>query len=79
MPIDERALEALLEESRTFEPSEEFRREAVANDPDIYERAAADPEAFWAGWAEKLDWFEHSGTACWNGTRPTHSGSWAGS
>ncbi len=58
MPIDERALEALLEESRTFEPSEEFRREAVANDPDIYERAAADPEAFWAGWAEKLEWFE---------------------
>jgi acetyl-CoA synthetase len=58
MPIDERALEALLEESRTFEPSEEFRREAVAGDPDIYERAASDPEAFWAGWAEELDWFE---------------------
>ncbi len=58
MPIDERALEALLDESRTFDPPEEFRRDAIASDPAIYERAAADPEAFWAGWAEKLEWFE---------------------
>ncbi|MFO7894304.1 MAG: acetate--CoA ligase [Longimicrobiales bacterium] len=58
MATDERALEALLEESRTFEPSERFRAAANASDPAIYERAAEDPEGFWAEWAEQLDWFE---------------------
>jgi len=51
-------LEALLKEDRTFEPSPAFRATANASDPSIHERAAADPEAFWAEWASKLDWFE---------------------
>lgn len=58
MASSERALEALLREDRRFEPAPEFRAAANANDPAIYERAAADPEAFWAEWASKLDWFE---------------------
>ncbi|MDX1673542.1 MAG: acetate--CoA ligase [Longimicrobiales bacterium] len=58
MATDERTLEALLEESRTFEPSEAFREAANASDPAIYERASEDPEGFWAEWAEKLDWFQ---------------------
>jgi acetyl-CoA synthetase len=58
MATDERTLEALLEESRTFEPSEAFKAAAHASDPALYERAAEDPEGFWAEWAKTLDWFE---------------------
>src|SRR5438552_18039658 len=58
MPEDSKAIEALLQEDRTFPPSPEFVAQANANDPAIYERAAADPEGFWAGFAEELDWFE---------------------
>ncbi|HUG42317.1 MAG TPA: acetate--CoA ligase [Longimicrobiales bacterium] len=54
---EERTLEALLEESRSFPPPDDFRKEAHVGDPAIYDRAAADPEAFWAGFARELDWF----------------------
>ena len=53
----EKSLSALLDERRTFPPSEDFRRRANANDPGIYDRALRDPEGFWAGEAKKLDWF----------------------
>jgi acetyl-CoA synthetase len=58
MAATEKALEALLQEDRRFRPSEEFRADAQANNPSIYTRAAADPEAFWASFAGELDWFE---------------------
>lgn len=58
MAQTERALEALLKEERRFPPSQEFRMQANVQDPGIYERASADPEAFWAEWAGELDWFE---------------------
>jgi acetyl-CoA synthetase len=58
MASEERTLEALLEEGRRFEPPAEFRRRAVAADSGIYEQAASSPEAFWASWAEELDWFQ---------------------
>src|SRR5579872_618427 len=51
-------LEALLQEGRTFPPSEEFKRGASVTDPEIYERARQDLEAFWAKEAERLDWFQ---------------------
>jgi acetyl-CoA synthetase len=54
----ERALEALLSENRRFPPSAEFKAQANAADPAIYERAARDPEGFWAEWAGRLDWFQ---------------------
>jgi acetyl-CoA synthetase len=47
---------ALLHEDRTFEPAPEFRAAANISDPAIYARAAADPEAFWAGFARELEW-----------------------
>jgi acetyl-CoA synthetase len=53
----EQSLSALLEESRLFPPPEEFRRQANAADPAIYDRAERDPEAFWAEQARRLDWF----------------------
>jgi acetyl-CoA synthetase len=49
-------IDALLEELRVIEPPEEFRRNAVVNDPEIYARAEADPEAFWAEQAGQLRW-----------------------
>jgi acetyl-CoA synthetase len=58
MAVSEKALEALLTENRKFPPSDEFAEAAVAGDPTIYEKAAADPEGFWAAWATQLDWFE---------------------
>jgi acetyl-CoA synthetase len=65
------AIQALLEENRSFPPSAEFAANANANDPGIYDRAAADPEAFWARFAEELDWFEKWHTVLeWN---PPHA------
>jgi acetyl-CoA synthetase len=54
----EATIEALLSENRVFQPPEEFRAAANWNDPAIYERAAADPEGFWAERASDLEWFE---------------------
>ncbi len=52
------AISELLVEARVLEPSEEFKADADVTDDEIYKQAAADPEAFWASWAEKLDWIE---------------------
>jgi acetyl-CoA synthetase len=49
-------IEALLQEHRTFAPTEQFTRQAHVNDADIYSKAAADPESFWAGFARELEW-----------------------
>src|SRR3954464_11907686 len=49
-------IDALLNEHRSFPPSDEWKREALVTDPGIYDRAAADPEGFWAGFARELDW-----------------------
>ncbi len=57
MSIDEKAIEALLEEARVFPPSPEFAAQANVNSQDIYERAEADPEGFWAEVASELAWF----------------------
>ena len=51
-------IEALLKEDRSFAPADEFRATAIANDPGIYESAAKDPEAFWAGLARELEWIK---------------------
>src|ERR1700704_5856483 len=56
LPSDKN-LSALLDERRTFPPSEEFKQCANWNDPAIYDRATKDPEAFWAEEAKHLDWF----------------------
>jgi acetyl-CoA synthetase len=61
------AIEALLEEARTFPPPEEFRAQAVIKDDEVYRRAEEDFEGFWAelgsefiGWfkepTQSLDW-----------------------
>jgi acetyl-CoA synthetase len=49
-------IDALLQEDRRFPPSAEWSGSANISDPAIYERAAADPEGFWAGFARELEW-----------------------
>jgi acetyl-CoA synthetase len=49
-------LEELLE-VESFPPPEEFARDALLNDPEVYARAAADPLAWWEEQARALDWF----------------------
>jgi acetyl-CoA synthetase len=51
-------LDVLLHTEQTFPPPPEFAAQANASDPGIYERAAAEPEAWWGSWAEKLEWIE---------------------
>ncbi|MCW3032171.1 MAG: acetyl-CoA synthetase [Solirubrobacteraceae bacterium] len=52
----DRELADLLEVER-FPPPEEFREHALLKDAEVYERAAADPQAWWVEQAERLHWF----------------------
>jgi acetyl-CoA synthetase len=53
----EQELEKLLEEHEKFEPPDEFKKKALWNDPSIYDEASKDIEAWWAGHAKELHWF----------------------
>lgn len=53
---DSPAIEAHLSESRLFPPSAAFAAAANCNDAGIYDRAKADPIAFWSEWASTLQW-----------------------
>ncbi len=48
-------LEAMLE-IETFEPPEEFRRDALLSDESIYEEAESDWQGWWRRQAAELDW-----------------------
>jgi acetyl-CoA synthetase len=53
------AIEALLEERRTFPPPEEFRAGAIISNDEVYRRAEEDFEGFWRELADEfIDWFE---------------------
>jgi acetyl-CoA synthetase len=56
---EQRNIEALLQEGRVFDPPAGFVQRAVVNDRDVYRRAEADPDGFWAEQAERLSWFRH--------------------
>ena len=51
-------IRALLDEQRTFPPSEAFTSTANVRDRAVYAQAAADPEAYWKAQAEQLEWIE---------------------
>ena len=51
-------IDVLLQENRKFAPPREFTAGAWIRDPQIYEDAANDPEAFWAREAAELDWMK---------------------
>ncbi|MDQ3850380.1 MAG: acetate--CoA ligase [Actinomycetota bacterium] len=57
-----RRLEELLEVD-SFPPPAEFARDALLTDPEVYERANADPVAWWEEQARALDWFQEWDTA----------------
>jgi acetyl-CoA synthetase len=60
-------IDALLQEHRVFPPPEDFAERAIVSDPSVYERADADPEAFWAEQAERLSWSRRWDTVMdWN-------------
>jgi acetyl-CoA synthetase len=52
----DKALEALLEERRSFKPSKEFIRNATPNDAKVYR--VKDRLKFWEGFAKELHWFK---------------------
>jgi acetyl-CoA synthetase len=52
--LDEELAELL--EVERFPPPAEFRAHALLSDPEVYERAARDPQAWWAEQARALDW-----------------------
>jgi acetyl-CoA synthetase len=51
-------IDALLQEDRSFEPTAEFRSKAHVSDPEVYARAANDPEGFWENFAKELEWMQ---------------------
>jgi acetyl-CoA synthetase len=53
----EKELAALLDVER-FPPPREFAEQALLNDPEVYERAAADALGWWVEQARALHWFE---------------------
>ena len=50
-------IDVLLHENRRFPPRSDFTGQAHAANEEMYTRAAADPEAFWAEQARSLHWF----------------------
>jgi acetyl-CoA synthetase len=57
MSASENTLDTLLREERSFPPPPAFAAAAHVSDPEIYPRAEADPEGYWAEWAKELHWF----------------------
>ncbi|MGH9066081.1 MAG: acetate--CoA ligase [Acidimicrobiales bacterium] len=52
----ERTIEALFDERRTFPPPADLAARTEVADQEVYSRASADPEAFWAEEASRLSW-----------------------
>jgi acetyl-CoA synthetase len=51
-------IDVLLSETRRFDPPAPFTERALVRDAGIYERAARDPEGFWAERARELEWIQ---------------------
>ncbi|KLU59995.1 acetyl-coenzyme A synthetase [Peptococcaceae bacterium CEB3] len=56
--MSEERFEALLEETRLFQPPEEFKAQANVASTDVYQEAEKDRLDFWAKQAERITWFE---------------------
>jgi acetyl-CoA synthetase len=56
MSDEKHSIDALLQENRKFPPTDEFREKANISDPAVYAKALRGREAFWASWAQQLDW-----------------------
>ena len=58
LPIQKTEVDDLWHESRLFEPSEAFKKQAIIKDSSIYELAKKDRLKFWEESARALDWFK---------------------
>jgi len=58
MSSDTGSFDDLLHEDRRFPPPAAFVAKAAVDAEDLHQRASEDREAYWARWAEELDWFE---------------------
>ena len=58
MTEEESHIESRMEGKDIYPPSEEFKKQANVNDPEIYKYAEENYEEFWADLAERLDWYE---------------------
>ncbi len=58
MSEKEGTISALMTEDRRYPPAQEFTAQANWSDPEVYQRALADPEGFWSEMAQAIDWFE---------------------
>ena len=56
MVVSSATIDSLLREKEKYRPSAAFRKTALVRDESLHERAAKDPEAFWARMAKELDW-----------------------
>src|SRR5687767_4301133 len=61
-----------LQQVERFDPPEAFREQALVRDRSEHERAAQDPEAWWAEQAEALDWFTRWDTVLDESDAPHH-------
>ena len=58
-------IDALLDEQRTFPPSEAFKRDSLVADTSMYDEANIDYQGFWARQAaELIDWHQPWHTIC---------------
>ena len=51
-------IDALLDEQRSFPPSDKFRQEARVSDASVYKKATEDSEGFWESFAKELEWIQ---------------------
>ncbi len=49
-------IDVLLQETRSFPPSDDFRAAAIVRDSRLHEEASRDPVAFWSSESRELDW-----------------------
>ena len=48
----------------TYNPPEDFAKNANIQDPEIWQKANEDREGFWESWAEELHWFQEWDQVC---------------
>ena len=59
MAVEAKTIEALLQEGRSFPPSDEFKKQAKVTDDSLHREADADVEGFWKRQAEKyVSWYK---------------------
>jgi acetyl-CoA synthetase len=64
-------IDSLLIETRKFKPPAAFVKQANIQDPKIWDKAARNPEKYWADWAKQLHWFKPFKKVCeW---KPPHA------